>query len=326
MTLDLPAVAADPLDVLDPEIAEFVRRSMEAGRGYPPRETLSAPQARLLALETRRQWFEGGPIMARTEERMIPTRHGELRMRLHRPEGVTAKGAFLYLPGGGWVLFSVDTHDRLMREYADAAKMIVIGVDYSRAPEARFPQPVEELDDVLDWLFEHADELGFDPARLAMGGDSAGANLTAATSLKRRDEGKVLPAGMILNYGSYDLNIFTESVVKWGGGSYLLTTHMMVWFQMQYMRTPEDVTHPWASPIRAHSKAGLPQTLMVMTDCDVLYDSNIGFEAALREAGVDVTARLYPGTVHSFLEAMSIAKVSRRAIRETAEWLRERVG
>lgn len=324
MTLALKP-AADPLAILDPEIAEFVRRTMAETAKYPPRESLTPAEARLVALETRRQWYTGGPAMARTEERMVPTRHGPLRMRLHRPDGVRGPGALLYVPGGGWTLFSIDTHDRLMREYAEAAKLTVIGIDYSRAPEAKFPQPIEELDDVIDWLGEHGGNLGIDVARLAMGGDSAGANLTAATCVMRRDAGKRLPAATVLNYGGYDMGFVKDSVVRFGGGAYLLTTHMMAWFTMNYVRTPDDLTDPLASPLRA-DKRGLPPAIMVITDCDVLYDDNIAMAEALRSAGVSVEARIYPGTVHSFLEAMSISQVSRRAIRETAAWLANRIG
>ncbi len=324
MKLDLKS-AADPLSILDPDIAEFVRRSVAESAKYPPRESLSPPEARLVALETRRQWYTGGPEMAHSEDRTVRTRHGRVRIRIHRPEGVRGPGAFLYLPGGGWTLFSVDTHDRLMREYAEAAKLTVIGIDYSRAPEAKFPQPIEELDDALDWIGEHAVELGIDATRLALGGDSAGGNLTAATCLARRDAGKWLPAAIVLNYGGFDMGVVKVSVARFGGGAYLLTTHMMVWFTMNYIRAAEDMLDPLASPLRA-DKRGLPPAFMVITDCDVLYDDNVAMAEALRAAGVEVEARIYPGTVHSFLEAMSIAEVSRRAIRETSAWLVDRIG
>lgn len=324
MNLKLKPVA-DPLATLEPGVAEFVRRSVEAGRGFPPRESLSAPEARLVALETRRQWYTGGPVMAETREMNVPTRFGPLRMRLYRPEGSEGKSGFLYLPGGGWTIFDIDTHDRLMREYSEATGMTVIGIDYSRAPEAKFPQPIEELDEALDWISESADTLGIDIGRLAMGGDSAGGNLTVATCMKRRDAGKWLPAAMVLNYGGFDMGLVKPSVAKYGNGAYLLSTHMMVWFMLNYIRTPEDLTDPLASPLLA-DKRGLPASFMVITDHDALHDDNMAMAEGLHQAGVDVTAKVYPGTVHSFLEAMSVSEISRKAIADTAAWLRERIG
>lgn len=323
MSLDLPPVP-DPMSLLDPEIAEFVRRSNAAGAALPRRDLLPVAEARRAALEARRQWYEGGPEMASTEDRMIPTRHGEIRIRIHRPHDCAARGAFLYLPGGGWVLFSVDTHDRLMREYAQAGKMVVIGADYSRAPEAKFPQPIEELDDLLDWLKANAADLGIDPDRIAMGGDSAGGNLTAATCIHRRDMGKWLPAAMVLNYGGFDMGMMKESVSKYGAGDYLLTSHSMVWFTWRYIRTAEDMTNPLASPLQA-DKTGLPPAFMCITEIDTLYDDNIAMAASLKEAGVEVTDIVYPGTVHSFLEATSICAVARQAVADTATWLRGKI-
>ncbi|EIM77032.1 acetyl esterase [Nitratireductor aquibiodomus RA22] len=317
--------ATDPLSLLDPEIAEFIRRGVAASQKFPPRESMSPPEARKVAEIARSQWVEGGPTMASVEEFAVPTPYEALRLRVYHPKNRSGDGALLYLPGGGWTLFSVDTHDRLMREYAQAAGITVLGIDYSRAPEAKFPQAIHELDAVLDWLEQNDATLGFSFGKLAMGGDSAGGNLTVATCMKRRDTGKRLPAAMLLNYGSFDLGFAKDSVVKFGNGAYVLGTHMMLWFTMNYIRTPDDMLDPLASPLRG-DKAGLPPAFMAIADHDVLYDDNVAMARALREAGVEVCDNIYPGTVHSFLEAMSIAAVSRRAIGETADWLRERIG
>lgn len=314
----------DPMDLLDPEIAEFVRRSNAASARLPRRDLLPPDESRRIAVLARQQWFEGGPGMETTEDRMAPTRHGDIRIRIYRPKGIATKATFLYLPGGGWVLFSIETHDRLMREYAEAGKMVVIGVDYSRAPEAKFPQAIEELDDLLDWLKANAEDLGIDADKIAMGGDSAGGNLTAATCVSRRDDQKWLPAAMVLNYAGFDMGMHKDSIAKYGSGDYPLTTHSMVWFMMRYMRSPQDATHPLASPLRA-DKTGLPPTFMCITECDPLYDDNIAMAAQLKEAGVKVKDMFYPGTVHSFLEATSICKVARIAIRDTVDWLRATV-
>jgi acetyl esterase len=321
---DLPT-SPDPLAILDPEIAEFVRRSNAVSAGLPRRDLLSPPEARRVALVARRQWYQGGPVMERIEDRLIPSRHGPLRARIYTPQALSGPGALLYLPGGGWVLLSVETHDRLMREYAEAMRLTVIGIDYSRAPEAKFPQAIEEMDEVIDWLGANCEDLGLDPARLAMGGDSAGANLTMASCLLRRDLGKWLPAAMVLNYGCFDMSLFKASFSQYGGGDYLLTSHSMVWFMTRYLRDAADMSDPLASPLRADLR-GLPPAYMVITECDVLYDDNIAMAAALKAAGVEACDVLYPGTVHSFLEATSIAAIARRAVGETADWLGTWIG
>ena len=315
----------DPLGLLDPEIAEFVRRSVAASAKFPPRESMTPAQAREVAEQTRAQWALGGPKMQETEDRKIQTSHGAVRIRIYWPQNREGDGALVYLPGGGWTLFSVDTHDRLMREYAEGSGMIVIGVDYTRAPEAKFPQPVEEVDDVLDYVLAHAADIGFSPDKVVVGGDSAGGNITAACCLSRRDAGKKLPAAVLFNYGAFDLVFTKPSVVKYGSGAYVLSTHMMLWFLMNYIKSPDDLNSPLLRPLQGNLK-GLPPAFMAITEYDVLYDENIEMAEALKAAGVDVTANVYRGTVHSFLEAMSIAEVSRRAIADTCAWMRKQVG
>jgi acetyl esterase len=309
-----------PLPPLDSQIAEFVARIRADSARHPPRESVPIAQAREIAETVRRPWAVGGPAVAEIREHMVPTRHGPIRIRVYHPDGIKPKPAFIYLHGGGWVLFSLDTHDRLMREYAMRGDVAVVGIDYTRAPEGKFPQPIEETVDVVHWLVREGAVLGLDTTRLAIGGDSAGANLSVATALTLRDAGETPLRGLVLNYGSYDMDMFAQSVARYGNGDFGLSTHMMVWFRWHYLRSVEDANNPLASPLRANLK-GLPPAFMVITELDVLYDNNIKMAEALRGAGVAVEANVYPGTVHSFLEAVSIADVSDRALQETAVWL-----
>jgi acetyl esterase len=288
---------------------------------HPPREQVPIHEAREIAEIVRKPWRMGGPEVALTTEHAVLTRHGSVRIRVYKPTAKASEKTFVYLHGGGWVLFSLDTHDRLMREYAARAGVAVIGVDYTRAPEARFPRPIEEVVDVVRWLRQNGGALGLDVSRLAIGGDSAGGNLSVAAALSLRDSGDAPFAGMVLNYGAYDMRNFAESVVRFGGGDYLLTTHMMHWFRWHYLNSPADIEHPLASPLYANLE-NMPPSFMVITELDVLYDTNMEMAEALRKAGNEVDARVYPGTVHSFLEAVSIAEVSNRALDETATWLR----
>lgn len=318
------STALTTLPSLDPEIAQFVARMRGDTAKYPPRESMTVSQAREVAEIVRRPWTEGGPIMADTIDQVVPTRHGPVRIRTHYPDSRRPKPIFAYLHGGGWTLFSIDTHDRLMREYAARADVAVVGIDYTRAPEARFPQPLEETIDVVRWLLREGKSLGLEPSKLVIGGDSAGGNISIAVALALRDAGEQVTRGMVLNYGCFDVNLLSESVVRYGGGDYLLTTHMMLWFFWQYLRSPDDAQNPLASPLRAKLE-GLPPAFMAISELDILYDQNIAMELALKAAGVHVEARVYPGTVHSFLEAVSVAKVSAKALSETAAWLKRRL-
>ncbi|MFT4510054.1 alpha/beta hydrolase fold domain-containing protein [Caballeronia sp. 15711] len=308
---------------LDPQIARFVEQMAAEGRKYPRRDTLPIAEARRIAEKVRAPWAAGGPAMAHVDEYRVPTRHGDVRIRVYRPAACRLPGALVYLPGGGFVLFSVDTHDRLMREYAERAGIVVIGVDYPRAPEARFPRPLEACIDAVQWIGANAAELRIDAGQLFIGGDSAGANLSVGTALALRGKGGTNDlglAGLVLNYGTFGNNLFRNSVVRYGAGDYGLSAHMMIWFRGMYIERGQDLRDPRYDLMRA-DVAGLPPVWMVITECDPLRDDSVEFQRKLERAGVDVLAKTYRGTVHSFLEAVSIADVASTAFDDTTQWL-----
>lgn len=305
---------------LDPQVREFVQRMAADASQYPRRDTVPMSQGRDIAEKVRAPWTEGGPKMARTVNRRIPTRHGEIEMRIHYPAEIRMPGAFLYIHGGGFVLFSTDTHDRIMREYAGRAGIVVVGINYTRAPEARFPQPIEECVDAVNWLQANAAEIGFDPTQFFIGGDSAGGNLSLNTCLHFRDHGTSPIKGMVLNYTGFSTNLYRDSVVRYGAGDYGLSLHMMVWFYRNYLRRAEDFTDPRMNLLAAELR-GIPPVFMVITECDVLYDDNIDMVGKMKAAGVDLESKVYKGTVHSFLEAVAIADVAGEAFDDTVAWL-----
>lgn len=306
---------------IDPQLAPFIEGVAAAWARHPPFDTLSPAEAREAAETVRAPWAQGGPAMATTRELAVPFGREGVRIRAHLPSTGKPLPALVYLHGGGWTIFSLDTHDRLMREYAAAAGIAVVGVDYSLSPEAKFPRAIEETAAVLRWLAAHGEELGIDGDRLALAGDSAGAHISAAAALMLReaDEGSLL-ACLVLNYGTFDDDFSRPSYRRYGGGEYTLSRDEMVAFWRQHL--PEDgaAGNPLARPLRARLD-GLPPTLLGVTEIDPLHDDSMAMAAALRAAGVAAEARVYPGTTHGFLEAMSVAEVSRRAIAETARWL-----
>lgn len=324
-TLD-PAFAASTHGAkpapLDPQVQLFVQRMAADASKYPRRDTVTIAEGRDIAEKVRAPWAAGGPVMARTTEQMVPTRHGEVLIRSHYPAQRRMAGAFMYVHGGGFVLFSVDTHDRVMREYAERAGIVVIGINYTRAPEAQFPQPLEECIDTVNWLINQAAEIGFDPAQFFIGGDSAGGNLSLGTALHFRDAGASPIRGMVLNYTGFSTDLYQDSVVRYGAGDYGLSLHMMVWFYRNYLGRKADYTDPRMNLLDADLR-GVPPAYLVITECDPLYDGNIEMVAKMKAEGVDVASKIYPGTVHSFLEAVSVADVAGVAFDDTVRWLQQ---
>jgi acetyl esterase len=252
-------------------------------------------------------------------------RPGGVRVRIYRPDDGPLLPVLVYLHGGGWTLFSLDTHDRLMREYAARAGVAVVGVDYSLAPEARFPTAIEEIVEVIAWLREAGAELGLDPERTAIGGDSAGANLAFATCLALREVGAPLPAAMLLNYGAFDSRPADHaSYLRYDGERYNLTAAEMASFWRGYLRGPEDHDNPLAN-VMLCDPASLPPAFFAIAACDVLADENVALASKLEAAGVETRVRVYEGAVHSFLEAVSISDLADRALDGAAEWLRARL-
>lgn len=313
-----PMGTAPATDDVDPDIRLFLQRVGAGFARHPNFGSLPLPQARAIAEEVRAPWVKGGPVMFRTEERRVGA--FGTRVRIHRPTSAAALPVFIYIHGGGWTMFSLDTHDRLMREYAARAGVAVVGVDYSLSPEAKFPRAIEEIVSVVDWLRTEGDRHGLDSARIAIGGDSAGGNLSFATNLRLRDQGAPLLAGILANYAVCDHG-HRPSYDRYDGPNYMLTAEEMERFWRNYVRSDADFDDPLACPLRADLR-GLPPSFMVIADCDILRDENLAMAEKLKTAGIAVEARLYEGATHSFLEAVSIAPLSDRALEEASQWLR----
>jgi acetyl esterase len=305
---------------LDPDIRRFIRGVADAVARHPAFHDAPYPQVRQWAEEVRAPWRQGGPAMLETRELAIPTRHGSVRARIHRPSPGLRPG-LVYQHGGGWTLFSIDTHDRVMREYAARAGCCVIGVDYALSPEHRYPVALEQVVDAVNWLGANGGDLGIDARRLAVGGDSAGANLAIAACLARRDRGAAPPlCAMLLNYGAYTTRSSAESCRRFGGPEYMLGCDEMAGYWRNYLRTAKDADDAMACPLQA-ALAGLPPAFLTVAECDILAEQSLELAGRLRGAGVAAECAVYRGASHSFLEAMSIAEVSVRALADGSAWL-----
>jgi len=314
-------------NVLDSEIAVFLETMARGWADYPPFMTMPLADARVAAGKIREPWTRGGPVMARIHERLVPVDGGELRIRVYDPGLAPDAPILIYLHGGGFVLFSVDTHDRLMREYAAAAGVLVVGVDYPLSPEVRYPVALDQIVDLIGWLGgDNAATLGGDPARIAIGGDSAGANLSLAAALRLRDSGAptVLRA-LLLNYGGFTGRCSDEAEASYGGPGSVMDRAEVEYYFASYLGDGRfESDDPYACQAAADLE-GLPPAFLVIPECDILSEQSYALRERMAAAGVEVLSEVYPGVTHSFLEAMSISAMARRAIADGAAWLRDRL-
>jgi len=246
--------------------------------------------------------------MAAISERTI----ANVRVRFYEPHPDAGDAGLIYLHGGGWTLFSIDTHDRLMREYASRAGLTVAGVDYPLSPESKFPLALEQIVAVARALRGHY-------ARLAIGGDSAGANLAIGVAM----QAPIFDA-LLLNYGVFERYSSNEARERFGGPGNMLTADEMEGFWRNYLRDERDVENPLVCPMRGDLR-GLPPVLLVVAECDLLSEQSFHLAERLGEAGVGAELRLYRGAAHSFLEAVSISPLADRALEESSLWLRDRL-
>jgi acetyl esterase len=306
---------------LDPDIGKFLERTTADYARLSGGSYADVAARRRVAEQVRAPWAAGGPVMASTETLTVGARG--IRVRIHRPTADPALPVMIYLHGGGWVLFSIDSHDRLMREYAARSGCAVLGVDYSLAPEARFPEPLDEVVAVQEWLQAEGAAHGLDASRYGLGGDSAGANLALASAV-RLNGSACPPRALLLNYGAFD-TVERPSHQLYDGEAFMLTRTEMAEFWSNYLGSPEAGDNPLARPILA-DLGGLPPAFLCIAECDILADENLAMADRLRAAGVAVTAEVYRGASHSFLEAVAISALADRALADASRWLKREMG
>ncbi|MFF4365869.1 alpha/beta hydrolase [Streptomyces sp. NPDC001594] len=240
------------------------------------------------------------------------TEAGGVPVRVYDPApGERGRVLVVYLHGGGWVMCGIDTHDALCRELAAASGAVVVSAGYRLAPEHPWPAAADDALAVLLWARAGAHRLGCDPGRVVVAGDSSGGNLAAVTALRAPE----LLAGQLLVYPPLDASMGSESVAVYGSGYFHTAAHM-AWYWDRYGGDP---AHPHVSPLRAPDLSGLPRTLIVLADCDLLRDEGLAYARRLGEAGVDCEVRLHPGVFHGFLGLPLPAAAAARA--GAAAWI-----
>ncbi|TFG96842.1 MAG: alpha/beta hydrolase [Myxococcales bacterium] len=261
------------------------------------------------------------PDVAVVKDLEIPGPAGPIPLRVYRPSERTDLPVLVYLHGGGWAICSLETHDVSCRQLANAADCVVVSVDYRLAPEHRFPAAPEDSYAALDWTARNAASLGGDPRRLAIGGDSAGGNLTAAVSLMARDRKGPQLCHQLLIYPVTDHAFDTDSYRE-NANAPILTREIMQGFWGHYLAREEDGRHPYASPLRAEDLSGLPPAHLITAEYDPLRDEGEAYARRLAAAGVPVVQRRYDGMIHGFFGFGDFIDLAREAVDDVARELR----
>lgn len=281
-----------------PQIAKVLETLAKAE--LPPLESMTPEQAReQMAAMSKARGGEPQPIR-KTEDRTIPGPAGDIPIRIYWPLGESPKGAVLYLHGGGHVIGSLETHDRVARNLSAYGGAMIVSVDYRMGPEHRFPAAVEDTWAALEWLAKAAPDYGVDPQKLAIAGDSAGANLAAVAAIMARDAGGPELQLQALVYPVADYSMSSDSYRRYGTGYGILTADAMAWFRKHYLNTATDAANWRASPIKADSLAGVARALVLTAECDVLHDEGVAYAEALAAAGVPSIHSNYGGMIHAF--------------------------
>jgi len=269
------------------------------------------------------------PVMlapARSEDRVLSIGpKARTNIRVYRPEKATgALPVVIYIHGGGWVLGDRETHERLVRELTVGANVVVVFVDYDRSPESHYPVAVEESYAVLKYVAEHPNEFGADARRIAIAGDSVGGNMTASVALLAKERKGPEVKAQLLFYPVTDASMSTGSYKQFSEGPWL-TKRAMEWFWDQYLPDVSQRADIHVSPINASLQQlkGLPQTLLLVDENDVLRDEGEAYGRKLAAAGVPVTSLRYNGTIHDFMMLNPIANTPavRAAIDQASDYL-----
>ncbi len=298
---------------------EAQARSIEAiveriGSG-PPLHTLTVAEARATSLARRALLRRERENVAIVRDLALPLPGGDARARLYAPRDRAP--TLLYLHGGGWVLGDLESADPLCRRLANASECAIVSLDYPLAPEHPYPAAAEAAYAAVMWLRAHGGAIGVDADRIAVGGDSAGANLAAAVALMTRDRGEPALRLQLLLFPPTDATVRSPPTRS----TPLLSRAEMTWFWRHYLGRDRGAVGPYASPLHA-DVGGVAPALVVTAEHDVLREEGDEYAEKLRGAGIPVRHRCYAGMVHGFLGLAGELSEAAEALREIAAELR----
>ena len=303
-----------------------------AAAGGPALSEMSVTEARHALKEMSRAMDLPEVGVGRVEDRRVPGAGREIPVRIYWPQPAASAAPapiVLLFHGGGFALGDIETHDHMARHYCSRAGVIVINVDYRRSPENKFPAGVEDCYTTLEWAAAQAVTLGGDPARLAVTGDSGGANFSAVLcQLARNRKGPGI-AFQALVYPAMDLSAAADypSRRTYGTGEYFLSQADIDWIMDMYFRDQaREGISPLASPILAPDLAGLPAALVITAGFDPLVDEGRLYAERLAAAGVPVEYRCFDSTIHGFMSFAGALDVGREGLDLVAARLRSHLG
>jgi acetyl esterase len=312
--------------VIEPRTQQWLNELAAASAGGPPLYELSPKDAR----EVLRTVQASAPVElqpADIQDRVIPGGPtGEVSIRVVKPANATGVlPVVFHSHGGGWILGDKTTHERLDRELANQAQAVVVFADYTPAPDAHYPVQNEQAYTALEWAVANAAQIGADPTRIALVGDSVGGNMTAALTLMAKQRGGPDLAAQVLFYPVTDANFDTNTYQRYAEGPWL-TRPAMRWFWDAYLPDESRRSEVTASPLQASLQqlSGLPPALIINGEHDVLRDEGEAYARKLSQAGVPVTQVRYGGTIHDFvlLNPITQTPAPRAAISQAASYLR----
>ena len=295
---------------LDPEIAEYLRG--QAALNLPPIWDVPISATRKNS-QLRYAYIGSNTPIHSIKDSYIPGPTSDLHIRIYKPTDSNHSSALVFFHGGGWALGFLDLYDPCLTRLAEKSGCTIISVNYQKSPEHPFPKPFDDCYETLKWVVDHAHELGVDPTKIGVGGDSAGANLAAAVALKARDEKMVELRFQMLIYPCLDTDFQTDSYLKYAEG-FGLTTKAMQWFWENYLQDKTPEHNPYARPIRAKGHQNLAPAIIVAAEYDPLTSDSYKYAEQLKDSGVSVVLKEYPGMIHGFFTLIGVTQKANDAI------------
>jgi acetyl esterase len=310
----------DATEWIDPELIAAGKLLQSRGLVAPDRTQASLAEVRAATDRIGAFLGEGSVPLERERDLALPGPHGQVPCRLYLPDNAEKPPLLIYAHGGGFVQGSLPSWDAMLRELVRQSGVAALSVDYRLAPEHKFPAAFDEMVAMIRLAAREGAGLGIDPRRLAVGGDSAGANLALAAAAALRNAGERVLGFMLLVYGCYSTDTESPSWRRFGQGAGLSQTQMR-WIWETYLERPEQQNDWRAAPILA-DPAGLPPAHLIVGSLDPLLDDSQHLVSRLNEAGVPCELTVYDGINHGFIRYGRLIATARRAIGECAAALR----
>jgi acetyl esterase len=266
------------------------------------------------------------PEIGAVETLVLPGPHGSLAVRRHTPTQPSSDppGALVYIHGGGFTYGTLDEFEVPMRLIAERAGIVTYAIEYQLAPEAKFPTQIDEIEYFVRWLFEHAEDQGVDPTKIALGGDSAGGNMTCVVALKLRDEHGPRLALQVPLFPEAAFPGDTLAGSENRVGLYLETNGIYEMVR-NLVKNSDDGRHPYITPLNAESHADLPPAILVTNGFDPLRDVGHAYARKLADAGNDITYVHNPDLTHGFPQFTRYSNACRVATEELADLIKEKL-